>query len=168
MVMSIVINTRCLAFPKRGVSLAFLLMAGLASAPAISVEPVKAAPQPAASPQSAKNLGGAGLRAFIDPATGKLHEPSAEEIQQLNQQIETNLPRNDAVMGTPQPVERLHPSGAVSVELDESTMSYAVAKVNPDGSVSTACDTEAGSPEQALKNLDKPNAKATGGKHHDH
>lgn len=134
-------------YPINSISFALLLAAGLTAFPAFSVNAEEAGIQPGASSQPAETKGEAGLRAIIDSSTRKLRTPNAEEIRQLGQQRRTETPTEEV------PVEKTHPSGAVSVELGESGMSYAVAKRKPDGSVSTKCDTESKSAEEALNKI---------------
>jgi len=87
----------------------------------------------------------AGLRVVRDPASGQLRAPTAAESAAL----ETAASQNRASSGTrgriglltgrvnPQPV--VHADGTVQQELDESTMSYSVARRNADGTMSIVC-----------------------------
>jgi hypothetical protein len=148
---------RSYIYPINSIPLALLLAAGLTASPAFCGGAEEAGIQPGvgmpAKAQPNQTNGAAGLRAFIDPNTKKLRAPTAEENRQLGQQRRTETPAGEAGTGQEAPVEKVHPSGAVSVEVGESGMSYAVAKRNPDGSVSTKCDTESKSAEQALNKM---------------
>ena len=103
-----------------------LLMAAIAamSAPAGAGEPApKKPPAPAA----------AGWRAFRDPATGKLREPTPEEARELSRREA----RKSAAPLTFEVV--VHPDGMKSVDLKGAFTMSLVARRNPDGSISYEC-----------------------------
>ena len=68
-----------------------------------------------------------------DAETGQLRAPNAEEAQALRA-----APERRALRSLAAPTQRKLAHGAVSAELDESTLMYSVARRNGDGSVSRA------------------------------
>jgi hypothetical protein len=79
-------------------------------------------------------VGRAGLRAFIDPQTGQLREPTPEESAQLAAAAHAaRLQRLSEL----EVVE--HPDGMKSVDLKDAFMIDLVARRNPDGSLSIGC-----------------------------
>jgi len=94
----------------------------------------------------------AGQRVHIDPQTGKIREPEQEEAKQLSDQLK-RLPGA--------PVKQLkairHPNGMLTVDTQGAFLSYSMATVNADGTVSREC----------VKGLDEVNAwrKANTGAH---
>jgi hypothetical protein len=88
----------------------------------------------------------AGQRAYIDAETRRLRPASAEELA-----AEAAAAR---AAGTPEaaaPVVTTTESGATGMTLDESYMSYAVARKEPDGSVKQDCVENQPSEAAALK-----------------
>jgi hypothetical protein len=83
-----------------------------------------------------------GMMAFIDPATGQIREPEASEIQALTKVQKKSLKAaksTGSVSALTTPAYIHHPSGAVGMAVGEEQMSYSVARINPDGTISTAC-----------------------------
>ncbi len=80
------------------------------------------------------SFGQAGFRAFIDPQTGQLREPTPEETQALARAAREEFARE---------VESLeavvHPDGTISVDLRGLFMQDLVAVKKPDGSLSVRC-----------------------------
>ena len=74
----------------------------------------------------------AGMRAYIDPATGQLREPTAEEVAALGRRG-----LRASALSTKPVVQ--HADGMLSVELGEEYMSEVVVRRNADGSLSMAC-----------------------------
>jgi hypothetical protein len=115
---------------------------------------------PAATPSS-----GGGQRAFIDPATGKLREPEPGEVEAL-------LPAAPRTMrAAVAPKEIAGPGGAIGVAVPEEAMSYSVATLNPDGTVSTECVTGKAKAEALVKSAataKKTTKKTTKKEEHDH
>jgi hypothetical protein len=76
----------------------------------------------------------AGFRAFIDPQTGQLREPTPEEAQALSRAAHAEFARA---------VENLeavvHPDGMISVDLKGLFMQNLVVVKRPDGSLSMTC-----------------------------
>ena len=101
-------------------------------------ELAKAPPQaavattPAASGASVAS-GPAGLRAFIDPRTGRLTDTPSRERREIGRRA---LDRNRNARGLVQ--ERLS-NGAIAVDLQGRFHTSLVATVNADGSVTTRC-----------------------------
>lgn len=79
-------------------------------------------------------VGRAGLRAFIDPQTGQLREPTPEEAAQLAATVHTS--RLQALSELEIVV---HPDGMKSVDLKDAFLIDLVARRNPDGSLSIGC-----------------------------
>ncbi len=74
------------------------------------------------------------MRAFVDPLTGQLREPTPEEARALSEAVRK--------AAAPEPVDFepvRHPDGMVSVDLKGAFMSHVVIYRNPDGSFSTRC-----------------------------
>jgi hypothetical protein len=91
-----------------------------------------------------------------DPETGELRAPTEEEFLELHQPAvdrrirsgNGDTPaeasgRKTQPSRAPEPVEIEHPDGAVSITLDESTTSFAVARRTADGKVVTTETTGA-------------------------
>ena len=97
---------------------------------------VAAAARPAASPACPADdgVGRAGLRAFIDPQTGQMREPTPEEAAELAAAV--HAARLQALSELEVVV---HPDGMRSVDLKDAFMIDLVARRNPDGSVSIGC-----------------------------
>jgi hypothetical protein len=73
------------------------------------------------------------MRAFVDPVTGQLREPTAEEIASLNR----FLVRAMTLPTAPQVVQ--HANGMLSAELGEEYMTDVVVRKAPDGTLAWAC-----------------------------
>jgi len=76
----------------------------------------------------------AGLRAFRDPVTGKLRQPTSEEAAALARAEAEAAPERDLVFEVV-----VHPDGMKSVDLHGAFDVAAVATRNPDGSVTIRC-----------------------------
>lgn len=101
---------------------------------------VHQAPHAATSPhESAASPGTAGMRAFLDPETGELRGPTAEELAHSAHDHALDLGKLPEI----EVIE--HANGMKSAVLDERFMSTSVAKVGPDGRLVTDCVT---TPEQ--------------------
>ena len=117
--------------------------------------PAQAAPAPALA-------AGAGQRAFIDPKTGQLREPEPGEIAALNAAAARTAPGTLAAA-----VElKAGPGGAVGMMVPEELLSYSVATISPDGSVSMACVDGKKAADAAVR-APKP-TQAGARKEHDH
>lgn len=97
---------------------------------------------------------GPGMQVVKDPVTGELRVPTPDEAKALRAakpgSAKTGMRRGLATGAiNPQPV--VHPNGMVSVELDEDSMAYSVARKNPDGSISQVCVTGPKAAARAMK-----------------
>ena len=110
----------------KGVRLAAL---GLAAAATLSLTAPAFAGEKPAAPKGAGN----GLMAAIDPATGKLRQPTAAENRALVQGLETMLKSS-----APLPVKRFA-DGTKSISLGTSFLNVSVAQVQPDGRLAQVC-----------------------------
>ena len=79
---------------------------------------------------------GWGLMVFIDPVTGKIRQPDAEDIRALQAQQPVAL-RSAAMAAGPLPYAL--PGGGVGVKLDESFHNYVVVTKKPNGSLLMDC-----------------------------
>lgn len=77
---------------------------------------------------------GQGLQVHVDPATGKLRQPTPAEVKALADAFRAMISRS--VQGV-QVTE--HADGSISAALGPETLNVWVATVNPDGSISQAC-----------------------------
>jgi hypothetical protein len=109
----------------KGVRLAAL---GLAAATVLSLSaPAFAGEKPA--------LGkGNGAMVAIDPATGKLRQPTAAESKALAAGIESMLKSSASTLQAKQTAD-----GTMSVNLGTSFLNISIAQVGPDGSIQQIC-----------------------------
>ncbi len=79
----------------------------------------------------------AGEQAVVvrDAETGQLRAPTAAEAQALRDSQRQRAPQT----ASKAPVQRTHADGSVSVELDDSTLMYSVARRGADGTIERAC-----------------------------
>jgi hypothetical protein len=96
-----------------------------------------------------------------------LRAPTAAEAQALAPTAETKAPRIGMVTGKVNPEPIVHRDGTVELELDASTMSYTVARVNPDGSISKVCVNGEQAAQKAMK-AKSPRVKVTAAKGYFH
>jgi hypothetical protein len=75
-----------------------------------------------------------GLRAFIDPQTGQLREPTPEEAQAL-----VHAAREELVQELEALEAVVHPDGMISLDLKGHFMQDVVVVKRPDGSLSMQC-----------------------------
>jgi hypothetical protein len=109
-----------------------------------------AAPARATVPAAASQGSGAGLRIFIDPATGKIRPAEQEELQSLAAQ-------QAAILQTRPPLETFTTAAGVpGVRLDPSFDSYMVAIRRADGSLDVDCVPGAKQAAEALSAGAKP------------
>jgi len=94
----------------------------------------EAAKAPAETPAEA--AGQAGMKAYIDPATGKLREPTAEDAAAA---AAAAAKSRQAQAARPEPVVVQHSSGMVSAELGEEYMEDVVVRKNADGTLAFQC-----------------------------
>jgi len=86
-----------------------------------------------------------GLRVFIDPATGKVKQPTPAEMRALDEAI-ASLPARE--MKSAQATQ--YSDGTVSIANSGSLMNYAMVRINADGSVSQACIDDAAAADAFL------------------
>ena len=97
------------------------------------------------SPAASRAVVPAGIRAFIDPVTGKLRPATPEERRKLASTVSRDRSgRAYEIL--------IRPDGTRIVQLDETFMMNVVARKNPDGTISYHCRSErshgaAGAPE---------------------
>jgi hypothetical protein len=109
----------------KGVRLAAL---GLAAATVLSLAaPAFAGEKPAAGK-------GNGVMAAIDPASGKLRQPTAAESKALAAGVESLLKRSASTLQAKQTAD-----GTMSVDLGTSFLNISIAQVGPDGSIQQLC-----------------------------
>jgi hypothetical protein len=96
-----------------------------AATAAVTPEGAKAAPAETA-PQ-------AGMKAYIDPATGKLREPTAEDA------AAAAATGRQALRAAPAPLVVQHPSGVMSAQLGDEYMNDVVVRKNADGTLVYTC-----------------------------
>jgi hypothetical protein len=126
---------------------------GLMTFPNVRIEH---APAPSAEPVAA-----AGQRAFIDPVTKQLREPTAEEVAAL----ETAERARSLRLAASPTVLVQNPNGSSTVILGDQYMVYTVATA--DGAGHVAVDHATGPEEAAAKVNAKPSAKAGKGARND-
>jgi hypothetical protein len=113
-----------------------------ACAAAASARPGPAAPGtcPAIDPPAAAVS--AGVRAFVDPATGKLRPPTAEERRQLAGAVDRSARTYEVVV---------RPDGTRLVELDDAFFMSVVATKRTDGTLKFRCLTQRPAPAGEVK-----------------
>jgi hypothetical protein len=108
-------------------------------AKAAAEQPKPAEPKPQA--------GGDGMRAFVDPKTGELREPTEADLAEIAAQGLAAARRAPKVL---RPVR--HANGMVSVDLTGSEyLDFTVLTVNPDGTLSRRCVKGAKDAEKAAE-----------------
>lgn len=89
----------------------------------------------AAGPVEKGEAQGQGLQVHVDPATGKLRQPTAAEVKALADAFRAKM----AVRSVQGAQVTQHADGSVSAKLGLEALNVWVATVNPDGSISQAC-----------------------------
>ena len=113
----------------KGVRLAAL---GLAAATVLSLAaPAFAGEKPAVKKGQG---GGNGVMAAIDPATGKLRQPTAAESKALAAGIASLLKSSASPL-----LAKQTPDGTLSVDLGTSFLNISIAQVGPDGTIQQIC-----------------------------
>jgi hypothetical protein len=117
----------------KGVRIAAL---GLAAATVLSLTaPAHAAKARAKAPAPAANSGlNSGLMVAIDPATGKVRQPTAAESKALVAGIQ-EMTKASAV----KPELKQFANGTMSVDLSSSFLNISMVQVQPDGSIREVC-----------------------------
>ncbi len=114
---------------QKGVRLAAL---GLAAATVLSLTaPAFAGEKPAAAKG---HDAGNGVMAAIDPATGKLRQPTAAESKALAAGVESLLKRSPSTLQAKRTAD-----GTMSVDLGTSFLNISVAQVGPNGAIQQLC-----------------------------
>jgi hypothetical protein len=97
-----------------------------------------------------------GIWAAIDPATGQLRQPTAEEMRALRSSDRSRFERRAGTSSEP----IVLPSGAVAIELGEEHMNDAIALIGADGAIVFDCGTAAGRASNApVATTKKPEEK---------
>ena len=111
-----------------------------------NVQVVNATPEQIAAMQRSENTApyAAGQRAYVDPATRQLRPAFAEELA-------AEAASAKAAPAAAAPAELTSADGGVGMAVPESYMSYAVARIEPDGSVKQDCIDDQPSDLAALK-----------------
>ena len=122
---------------------------------ATSAAKPEAAKPPAETP--AETAGQAGMKAYIDPATGKLREPTAEDAAAA---AAAAAKSRQAQAARPEPVVVQHSSGMVSAELGEEYMEDVVVRKNADGTLAFQCVPRSQAQKASDKQTDKPAPQA--------
>lgn len=94
------------------------------------------------------------VRVVKDPATGEMRAPSPQEAAALDGAAATKSSaalRRGLITGKMNPQAVQHANGTVEQELDESSLSYSVAKRGADGAVETYCVTGADAATSLMK-----------------
>lgn len=99
-----------------------------------------------------------GAQVVRDADTGKLRAPNHEEHKALREQQRearkaepADAARRGLVTGTLDPAPARRANGMVSLELDESSMSYTVMTRRPDGSLAMQCVTGSDAAARAMR-----------------
>jgi hypothetical protein len=91
------------------------------------------------------------MRAFIDPTTGKLREPTPDDLVAA-----PVIPKTDV-----KPLKQIAgPNGTIGIVLDDSFMVHSVATVNPDGTISIDCVNGKENAEKSLTGAPRPKMPA--------
>jgi hypothetical protein len=115
-----------LAASALGLILAASAWAGPGRAPAQSTEP-----------QRVESDGGAGLQVAVDPQTGKVRQPTPEEIEKLSRSVQSMFSNSKSLTSAAQPVTSR--DGTVGMAVGSEYLNVWVVRINPDGSASQAC-----------------------------
>lgn len=139
--------------------------------------PVAAAAMAVAFMASTSAQAEPGMRVTRDADSGRLRAPTAEENQKLDaaaastargQQRRAVAERIGMVSGEANPRLRVRASGVKVMELDESTLSYSVARRGADGSTELYCVTGKDTAEQLLQGKKIAAKAGTAHQEHDH
>jgi hypothetical protein len=89
---------------------------------------------------------GDGVRIYVDPATGRIKQPTPAEVRALDQAIASLPSREVKSFQATQ-----YADGTVSIALDGAFMNFALVRVNDDGSVTQACVDDAAAADAFLR-----------------
>jgi hypothetical protein len=105
--------------------------------------------QAVAQPGKATSSGGSNVRAYIDPATGQLREPTREELAAEAAAEAAKKAVLTSAQSKPNELKEVHlPSGAVAIELGDSAQHPLKACTQPNGDVKMDHECE---PDDARK-----------------
>jgi hypothetical protein len=93
-------------------------------------------------------------RVFVDPATGKLFEPTDEQIHALEEAVAAMLSQETEGL---EPVEQ--PDGTIMLDLQDRFNEIAIATISPSGEVSVGCVDHPRQVKKALQRKPAPTAK---------
>jgi hypothetical protein len=96
-----------------------------------------------------------GQRVFVDPATGRLAEPTPEQIQALEKAVAEMLSQSSEDL-----VVIELPDGTLTIDLEGRFQEVAIATKGPDGSIQTGCVNHPGQVKWVLKRKPAPAATA--------
>ena len=130
--------------PAAGLSALVAATAFALPVPASS-EACPAIDPPAATPALAPEE--AGIRVFVDPATGRIRRPTREERQRIA--VASARDRSGRTYEV-----RTRPDGTRLVKLDETFTMSVVATTTPDGTVSSRC-AKSSTPQGAVEETEK-------------
>ena len=125
-----------------------LRVSGLTTAAVLALAAMASAPALAAAET--------GMRAARDAKTGHVRAPTAEESKTLDAaaaklRAAKGNARVGMASGKIDPQAVTHADGTVEQELDESTLSYSVARRNADGTIEMACVQGKDAASKAMK-----------------
>lgn len=103
-----------------------------------------------------------------DSNNAPLRAPTASEAAALAPANTARAARIGLITGKVNPAPITHRDGTVEQELDASTMSYTVAKMNPDGSISMVCVTGDDAAKKIVKSGKTARANVAATKEHQH
>lgn len=103
-----------------------------------------------------------------DTPNSPLRAPTASEAAALAPANSARAPRIGMVTGKVNPAPITHRDGTVEQELDSSTLSYTVAKMNADGSISMVCVTGEEAANKIVKGGKTARATVATSKEHQH
>lgn len=109
----------------------FLGVVATCAAAAVPALPGPEAPPACPAIDPPASAAAAGVRAFIDPVTGKLRPPTAAEKRQLVSAVRDRASRTYEVV--------VRPDGSRVVELDDTFSMSVVATKGPDGALRYRC-----------------------------
>jgi hypothetical protein len=99
----------------------------------------------------------AGQKAYKDPVTGEIRQPTPEEAQALDAAGQQKTSKKSLAKTAAAPQENLvSADGAIGLTLSDESMAYSVATKSPDGKVTIGCLDGKTKAESAVKSNSKP------------
>jgi hypothetical protein len=126
-----------------------------AKAAATAAVPAESVTTPEATP--ADVAGEAGMKAYIDPATGKLRQPTAADLKAA---AAAKGKQREALQAAPAPKVVQHANGMLSAQLGEEYMEDVAVRKNADGTLSFQCAPHSQMKKAAEKQTEKPTPSA--------